>query len=147
MNKRPFALLLILTVVTCIGLIVTFKINGQLTNIFNIQTPAETPEIIVDYPQPDDVVGNPLIVRGRARGSWFFEGTFPLTLYYGVGGDFVDGYATAKGEWMTEDYVEFEAVLNYMVPPTNDGLLSLQRNNPSDLEGLHDSIQVKVRFH
>ncbi|KKS59837.1 MAG: hypothetical protein UV27_C0022G0017 [candidate division WWE3 bacterium GW2011_GWA1_42_46] len=133
MNKRPFALLIILTIVTSAGLIVTFKIKNPPVNIPNriVQTPVETPEMIVDYPKPNDVVSSPLIVKGRARGSWFFEGTFPLTLYYGVGEDFVDGYATAKGEWMTEDYVEFEAVINFSVPPTNDGLLSLQRDNPS----------------
>src|SRR4030066_2200050 len=69
-------------------------------------------DIIVDYPKPNDLVTSPLIVKGKARGTWFFEGSFPVTLYYGLGGDeAIDTYATAKGEWMTEDYVEFETTI------------------------------------
>ncbi|KKS60743.1 MAG: hypothetical protein UV26_C0002G0069 [candidate division WWE3 bacterium GW2011_GWF2_42_42] len=103
MNKKPFILLLILTVLTCIGIILTYTIKKPIPTNPVTQNKVETPKIIVDYPKPNDIVTSPLIVKGRARGTWFFEGDFPVTLYYGVGEDFVDTYATAKTEWMTED--------------------------------------------
>lgn len=151
MNKKPLVPLLILTVLTCVGIILTYTVKKPAsTNPMTqkaAETKVETPKIIVDYPKPNDIVTSPLIVRGRARGTWFFEGDFPVTLYYGVGEDFVDTYATAKGDWMTEDYVEFEAVIDFPVPPTNDGLLDLKKNNPSDLEENNESVQIKIRFH
>ena len=147
MNKKPFILLLILTILTCFGIILTYTIDKPTPTNPVTRNKVETPKIIVDYPKPNDIVTSPLIVKGRARGTWFFEGDFPVTLYYGVGEDFVDTYATAKTEWMTEDYVEFETTIDFPVPPTNDGLLELKKNNPSDLEENNESIQIKVRFH
>ncbi len=109
-------------------------------------TPVE-PEIIVDYPKPNDVVTSPLIVKGRARGTWYFEGQFPITLYYGVQNSFVNINAFALGEWMTEDYVDFEVIISFPVPLENDGLLVLSKNNPSDLEENNASLRIPLRFH
>ena len=147
MNKKPLAPLLVLTALTCIGIILTYTIDKPTVTKPVTQNKVETTKIIVDYPKPNDIVTSPLIVKGRARGTWFFEGDFPVTFYYGVGEDFVETYATAKTEWMTEDYVEFEATINFPVPPTNDGLLVLRKNNPSDLEENNESVLIKVRFH
>ncbi len=117
------------------------------------QKPAEVgstpvdPEIIVDYPKPNDIVTSPLIVKGRARGTWYFEGQFPITLYYGVQNSFVNVNSFALGEWMTEDYVDFEVVINFPVPTENEGLLVLSKNNPSDLEENNASLRIPLRFH
>ncbi len=111
-----------------------------------VSTPKE-PEIIVDYPKPNDVVTSPLIVKGRARGTWYFEGQFPITLYYGVQNSFVNINAFALGEWMTEDYVDFEVIISFPVPLENDGLLVLSKNNPSDLEENSASLRIPLRFH
>jgi hypothetical protein len=123
------------------------RIQRQTQSVLPTKTKTNEPEIIVEYPKPNDIVTSPLIIKGKAKGTWFFEGDFPLVLYYGVGDDWVEGYATAKGEWMTEDYVDFEGTLEFPVPPTNDGKLILTKNNPSDIEGSHDSIEIKVYFH
>lgn len=104
-------------------------------------------DIIVYTPQPNDVVTNPLVVRGKARGTWYFEGEFPITLYYGVKDAFVNINAFALGEWMTEDYVDFEVIINFPVPSENDGLLVLSKNNPSDLRENDASLRIPLRFH
>jgi hypothetical protein len=107
----------------------------------------KTPEIVVYYPKPNAVVTSPLMVRGKAKGTWYFEGEFPLTLYYGVGDSFVTVNAFALGDWMTEDYVDFEVILNFPVPQDNDGLLDLRKNNPSDLAEQNENLLIPVRFH
>lgn len=137
-----------LLVLISLGLILLISVSVRRVDAptQNIQTTPE-PEIVLDYPQPNDVVTSPLVIKGKAKGTWFFEGDFPVTLYYGVKSDFVDTYATAKGEWMTTEYVEFEATINFPVPPTNDGLLVLIKDNPSDMRELDKSFSVKVRFH
>lgn len=138
------------TAVLIIGFIVVFtfpapqkpKVTNTIPKRIN-----ETPEIIVDYPKPNDVVTSPLVVKGKAKGSWYFEGEFPITLYYGVKDAFVNINAFALGEWMTEDYVDFEVIINFPVPPDNDGLLDLRKNNPSGLEEQNKSLQIPLRFH
>ncbi|OGC69561.1 hypothetical protein A2415_03230 [candidate division WWE3 bacterium RIFOXYC1_FULL_39_7] len=146
-KKLTFALLapaLVIAVILILNLL-----SPQKTEIVNIEPlPAEeTPEIIVDTPKPNDVVTSPLVVKGRARGTWYFEAEFPITLYYGVKDSSVTVNAFALGEWMTEDYVDFEVVINFPVPPENDGLLVLNKNNPSDLREQDKSLSIPLRFH
>ena len=58
-----------------------------------------------------------------------------------------EGYATAKGEWMTEEFVEFEGVLEFEKPEyKNNGTLILRKDNPSDLLELDDALEVPVFF-
>ncbi len=45
---------------------------------------ASSDMVVIDNPQPYQIVKSPLKVTGKARGGWFFEGDFPITLYYGV---------------------------------------------------------------
>lgn len=143
MVRRLSLLAIISIVLVLLAFVFVRRVDAPTQNIQN--TPE--PEIVLDYPQPNDVVTSPLVIKGKAKGTWFFEGDFPVTLYYGVKNDFVDAHATAKGEWMTTDYVDFEATINFPVPPTNDGLLVLIKNNPSDMRELDKSFSVKVRFH
>lgn len=148
MNKNV-ALVSIVSVLTLISIIyisLFFLPKQVVTNIVPKEI-KETPEIIVDYPKPNDVVTSPLVVKGKAKGTWYFEGEFPITLYYGVKDSFVNINAFALGEWMTEDYVDFEVIINFPVPPDNDGLLVLSKNNPSDLEESNDSLEIPLRFH
>ncbi len=104
--------------------------------------------IIVDYPQPNDVISNPLTVTGKARGNWFFEGDFPVTLYCGTidGPILVQYYATAQGEWTTEDFVEFSSTLEFPMICQETGFLELRRNNPSGLPNHNDKVYIPVRF-
>lgn len=102
--------------------------------------------IIVEYPQPDDVVTSPLVIKGKARGTWFFEGDAPITLYWGVGNSFADSYISAKGEWMTTDFVDFEGTIVFPEPDMDYGDLFLYQDNPSETQGSHEYIKIPVRF-
>ncbi|MEK7063221.1 MAG: Gmad2 immunoglobulin-like domain-containing protein, partial [Patescibacteria group bacterium] len=46
---------------------------------------ATTDDIVIDLPFPTAVVGKEFSVRGKARGYWFFEASFPVRLFDGNG--------------------------------------------------------------
>ncbi len=76
---------------------------------------------------------SPLSLRGEARGTWFFEGSFPVWLLAEDGTELASGFVTAQGEWMTEGFVAFEGELEFAVDVPTRAVLVLARDNPSDL--------------
>ena len=102
--------------------------------------------IRVSSPRPNAVVGSPLIVKGMARGNWFFEASFPVGLFDGNGVKISQGIAQAKGEWMTTDFVPFEVTLLFAVPTTATGTLVLNKDNPSGLPEHEDELSIPVSF-
>jgi hypothetical protein len=108
---------------------------------------AEKPGLLrLSEPQSGVIVTSPLVVRGEARGSWYFEATFPVRLLDGNGSTLAEGYAQAEGEWMTESFVPFSAELKFEPPASNEGVLVLEKANASGLPEHADSLRVPVRF-
>jgi glucose/arabinose dehydrogenase len=103
--------------------------------------------IIVTIPKLTSSVESPLTVQGRARGFWFFEGSFPVRLEDANGKIIATGIATAQREWMTEDFIPFEAILKFAKPSTSDGTLILEKDNPSGLPEHDASIKIPVQFN
>ncbi|PJE76615.1 hypothetical protein COV05_03465 [Candidatus Uhrbacteria bacterium CG10_big_fil_rev_8_21_14_0_10_48_16] len=118
-------------------------------------------ELVVTSPLQGSVVTSPLTVTGEVPGFWYFEATFPLSLVNWDGLIIAEGYATAQGEWMTEDMVPFTATLEFtdVLPLTEgvedlsqvqdfmkNGALILQRDNPSGLPENDDAIEIPIRF-
>lgn len=87
--------------------------------------------IQVEKPGPNMDVGSPLTVEGRARGYWYFEGSFPIELVDKDYQTLTTGIAQAQGSWMTEDWVPFKATLTYDVPDDERGYLIFRRANAS----------------
>ena len=100
-------------------------------------------------PTEGEFIESPLIIRGEARGTWFFEATFPVGLTDWDGRIIAEHYAEAQGEWMTEDFVPFEAVLEFEKPDTtvsNRGAFILQRSNPSGLPEHDRALEIPIQF-
>ena len=117
------------------------------TFILNEQTKANL--IQVDYPQPNQSISSPLVVKGKARGNWFFEASFPVVLTNWDGLIIAEGIAKAQGDWMTTDFVPFEATLTFKVDKkaySNKGALTLRKDNPSGLSKNDDSIEIPIMF-
>jgi len=103
--------------------------------------------IHVDSPAPGETLSSPLTVRGRARGTWFFEGDFPVILEDLKGNIFSRGFVTANGEWMTKKFVPFEGTMEFEKPARIDsGILIFRKDNPSDLKELDDEMRIPVFF-
>ena len=111
---------------------------------------AKADVITVATPLIMNEVISPLTVRGEARGWWFFEGSFPVMLTDWDGMVIASGVATAQSDWMTEQFVPFEATLNFTSPYIagfkENGKLILKKDNPSGLPENDDSLVVPVRF-
>jgi hypothetical protein len=105
-------------------------------------------DIKVDTPKPYGEITSPLTVEGEARGGWFFEASFPVTLTDWDGRIIAESYAQAEGEWMTEEFVPFKGELTFKTPvgENRNGFLILQKDNPSGLPQHDDAIEIPVTF-
>ncbi len=103
--------------------------------------------ITVTSPIKDAEISSPLSIAGRARGSWFFEGSFPVILLDSYRNTIAEGHVTTQGEWMTQDFVKFLGTLqfnNYI--KGSKGFLVLKKDNPSGLVENDDSIEIPITF-
>jgi len=109
--------------------------------------PAALPDRIeLMTPLPDAIIQSPLTLEGRARGSWFFEASFPVYLL-DAGGDTIAVIpATAQGQWMTQEFVPFKATLSFTPPASPTGTLVLAKDNPSGLPEHAAELRVPIRF-
>ncbi len=106
--------------------------------------------IVIEYPQSGDKISSPLIVTGEAVGTWFFEGDFPVIVTDWDGMIIGEGYATAKGDWMTEDFVEFEGTIEFTRSERSmvrdNGAVIFQKDNPSGLPEYDDAREIPIYF-
>ena len=108
-------------------------------------------KIVVTSLAPGSVILSPLTLSGRARGTWYFEGSFPVVLTDWDGKIIAQGHATANGEWMTTSFVPFTATLDFVKPVAGNGdgergFLILEKDNPSGLPEYDDSLEMPVYF-
>ena len=114
----------------------------------NIGNTLEKSNLIrLESPKPNDLIKSPLIVKGEARGYWFFEASFPVMLTNWDGLIIAEGIAQAKREWMTEDFVPFEVTLDFIKPDYGKrGTLILKKDNPSGLPEHDNALEIPINF-
>jgi hypothetical protein len=122
------------------------QINKTFTenigNIFDVQDLIELNSV-----RPNDKISSPLVLEGQARGTWYFEGDFPVILTDWDGLIIAEGYATAQSDWMTEDFVQFKGELKFNKPVYGErGSLILKKDNPSDLPEYDDALEIPILF-
>ena len=83
--------------------------------------------IIIDMPQPNQVIQSPLLVSGRARGNWFFEASFPIELLDSNGQLVTVAIAQAESDWMTENFVPFSAIVDFSASLKGKGTLVFKK--------------------
>ncbi|MFH0834237.1 MAG: Gmad2 immunoglobulin-like domain-containing protein [Patescibacteria group bacterium] len=112
-----------------------------------IAQPATKDDLIrLDSPLAESTISSPLVIKGAARGNWFFEGSFPVVLTDWDGLIIAQGLATAEGDWMTTDWVDFSAQLEFPQPSTvsNRGSLILKKDNQSGLPENDNALEITV---
>ncbi len=106
-------------------------------------------DIIISTPLPQSTITSPVTILGTARGNWFFEGSFPISIVNWDGLIIGKGIAQAQGDWMTEDFVPFTATISYTLATGtkyNTGAIILKKDNPSSLPENNDSKEIPVAF-
>lgn len=108
---------------------------------------AEIPNVIVvDNPAVGTLVASPFALIGSARGTWYFEASFPAELRDQAGNVLWQAPVQAQGDWMTEDFVPFEAQISFVSGVATSGELILHKDNPSGLPEHDRELRIPVVF-
>lgn len=108
---------------------------------------AHKDRIVVNTPIRGATITTPLMVTGSARGTWYFEGSFPIALADSNGNIIGSGQGVAQGDWMTNDFVPFTATIDFTLPtdtPHQNGTLILKQDNPSGLPQHEDTLEIPI---
>jgi hypothetical protein len=92
-------------------------------------------------------ISNPVKLSGKARGTWYFEASFPIDVVDWDGRIIGQGVAQANGDWMTEDFVPFTASIkfeNATSTYSKKATLVLKKDNPSGDRERDASLEVPV---
>ena len=103
-------------------------------------------DIVVESPRSGEIVSSPLSITGKARGSWYFEASFPIIILDKNRNQIATGHATAIGDWMTVDFVPFSATLVFPKPTSKTGIIVLKNDNPSGEPERSKSIEIPISF-
>lgn len=144
---KRFAIPLILLVILIIA-ISYYLLDKQSPSIkLSINNDDKQNLIVVVSPIKNAEISSPLVISGRARGMWFFEGSFPVILLDSYRNTIAEGHASAQGEWTTAEFVKFLGTLefnNYI--KGQKGYLVLKKDNASGLPEFDDSLEIPVTF-
>jgi len=133
--------LVLVVVAFCIMLFRDWTDDGSISKT------TEQAEVEVFSPLAGQIIKSPLTVTGRARGNWFFEASFPVQLAVGDGIVIAQTPAQAKGDWMTNDFVPFEAKIDFEYTFGRDrmpAILVLKKDNPSGLPQYDKNISIPI---
>ncbi len=105
--------------------------------------------IQVTSPLASSTITSPITITGEARGTWYFEASFPVVLVDWDGKILAQGTATAQSDWMTTNFVPFTATLTFKIADisgqySNKGTLILKKDNPSGLPAHDDALEIPV---
>ncbi len=108
---------------------------------------SKSDRIVLESPAPYTTIDSPVTLKGRARGNWFFEASFPINVVNWDGLIIGEGIATADGEWMTSEFVPFTATITYAEDAnaySQNGTLILKKDNPSGLPEHDDALEIPI---
>lgn len=104
-------------------------------------------KVHVFYPTPGTILASPISFSGEAKGSWYFEGSFPVEVRDSTGKTVAKAVAHANSKWMTDKFVPFDDVI--AVPlrvDTGDLYLVLKRDNPSGDPKNNEEVVIPIKY-
>jgi hypothetical protein len=160
MSKKPFFIILFVGALFVAGLILVGMKSLQTQMQENTEVPqpiiehvpptpvvvkpvATTTPLVFDAPLIDSLVKSPMLITGKAPGTWYFEASFPVHIEDTEGNILGQGVAQAKGNWMTTEMVPFEMKLTFKKTDAEEGFIVFKKDNPSG-DPKHD---LEVRVH
>ena len=124
---------------TANGTTYTEEIPGTIT-----YTNTTSNTILHALPVPGSHTGKEIILTGKARGSWYFEASFPVEILDTSGKTLSVGYAQAQGEWMTNEFVPYISTIKIPVTYTGAVTVLLKKDNPSGMKENDASISFPI---
>ncbi|HWB33841.1 MAG TPA: Gmad2 immunoglobulin-like domain-containing protein [Candidatus Paceibacterota bacterium] len=120
--------------------------QGQATTTPEVQS--GIPDLItIDTPHSGTLVSSPIAISGQARGTWYFEASFPIELKDANGAVIAQMPGQAQSDWMTQDFVPFAASLTFPAQPAGShGTLILKNDNPSGDASKQKEVDIPVVF-
>ena len=103
-------------------------------------------EVEVLKPGGGTEISSPLTVKGRAKGTWFFEANLGLKLVDNQGNIIAQAPAMTESNWQTENIIPFKGTLEF---ETNKkmGKIIVEKDNPSGLPENADKIEIPVSIN
>lgn len=89
--------------------------------------------VVVNFPKLNAKLSSPILIEGKAIGTWFFEASFPIKLVDENGKLIAQSIAQTKDDWMTTDYVKFDGKIGFKADTEQKAYLVFQKDNPSGL--------------
>ena len=105
-----------------------------------------TDNVRVSSPSLYGTVSSPVQIIGEAKGTWYFEAVFPITITDANGKELGKGQAHATSDWMTTNWVPFTAMITFNKPTTALGRIIFHKDNPSGLPENEKQETMIVRF-
>lgn len=100
--------------------------------------------IKVELPFPGAVTGKNFSIIGEARGTWYFEASFPVEVQDKDGKVIFQGSAQAQSDWMTESFVPFKVDVKVPESYIGPATVVLRKDNPSDDRSKDASITFPI---
>ena len=145
MKKIISITIIVIIAIALIVFVFLYKKNNNSATLSIV--PGSSDMIVIISPIKDSKITSPLSFAGRARGTWFFEGSFPVILTDWDGKIIAEGHASAQGDWMTEDFVKFIGSIEFDKPYYGEkGTLIFRKDNPSGLPEYDDAYEISVLF-
>ncbi|MEO6077898.1 MAG: Gmad2 immunoglobulin-like domain-containing protein [Candidatus Andersenbacteria bacterium] len=143
--KKIIIFVTILAVLVVFGTGIYF-LNTQknLTPVLMPSPSPANPLITVNTPQSGSIIAHAFTITGTARGSWYFEASFPIHIQNAAGTDIASTTARAQEEWMTDAFVPFQATINIPAAYSGPATIVLEKDNPSGLPQNAASIQIPI---
>jgi len=110
-----------------------------------VTPPVVQPDVLIDSPDFNKTVSSPLLIQGKVRKSYTYEGAFPLIIIDETGNTLGQSTGRVTSLDMTQDYVSFTAEIKFQ-PTGSTGTLVFKNDNPSGLVQNEKSISFPVIF-
>lgn len=108
--------------------------------------PFVSDNVVVTQPLSNAKVMSPMYIKGEAKGTWYFEASFPISVVDANGTALGGSIATAKSDWMTTSFVPFEATITYKTPTTPTGWIIFSKDNPSGMPENDGQEKMPIKF-
>ena len=145
---KKFLPVIVLLVLVFGGMYAYDTFTEDTDSVLDVEPGDTSALIVVTNPSSGALITSPVAVSGEARGSWYFEGSFPVTVVAADGTLLGEGIATAQGEWMSEKFVPFTGTITFTAPvgDVKSGTIVFQKDNPSGLPENNNSVSVPIQF-